>query len=188
MRLLQIIFMSFVLCFANNQSVNAQIKRTDLETPVIEIGHESTPVISLLASQGTPFGRATFHGTGEQANDWVEKISSPESGISWQLAVSGNKIYAIIIEYAYTGKATATTALRLNFSNKRRQLYIKEFPNVDLLTPDQAEPKEVYPRTWQIVRNNVSLPAGLYDFKVAMDEETEQGFLAVKSVTLKRIN
>lgn len=164
------------------------VTRSDLVAPPIEIGHQAAPSIQLLAHEGEPFGQAVFHDAYGWANDWVENINSPDSGINWPLKVIRNGIYAITIEYAYTGKTTDKTALRLNFSGKRRQLYIKESPNSDLPTRDLVKRKEVYPRTWQILRNNVSLSAGLYDFKVAMDEEMQQGELSIKSVTLKRIN
>lgn len=163
-----------------------QVARPDLVAPPIEIGHPAAPLVRLLAHEGTPFGAAHFHDTYGWANDWVEGIGSEADGVAWPLKVVNPGIQFMEIEYAQAGGEFEQNTMVISFNGKRRELKFSPYPNADLNTRDLVPRKEVYPRQWSILRNNISLPAGEYELKISMKPQANAAGLLIKSVSLRQ--
>ncbi|PHI18837.1 hypothetical protein CEQ90_15920 [Lewinellaceae bacterium SD302] len=162
----------------------ADLSRSDLVAPPIEIGHPQVSALSLLAHEGEPFGEAKFHDQYGWANDWAENIRSNQDGISWPVKVIEPGRYHCTIEYA-TAAVDAPCNIKITAGRQLSGMAAPVFPNKDLATRDLVQRKEVYPRKWNEVSSYLQIDSTMRDISISLAQPIE-GALLVKSMVLRK--
>lgn len=182
----------------------ATVARPDRVAPPIQLGNRESPATSirLLAHEGEPFGQAHFHDQYGWANDWVEDVYGPESGIAWPVDVLAESRYLVelsyelllpsqerSIEYEDIGFAVTEppAEVQIQIGNSREYFRALPFAGKRIESPDIHPRKEAYERTWGKTQRVLRLPAGQHELRLTAPELNRPG-LAIKALRLEPIN
>mgnify|MGYP002623991234 CR=1 FL=1 len=155
--------------------------------PVIQIGHEQRPSVTLPAHEAYLKGSVKYKGRMGWANDWITNWVGTDDQVWWELEVVKSGKYEIEIHYT-TSKENVGSEVQVSVGTSKVKATVEKAHNPKPIpSPDRVDRGEVYEKRWgKLYLGTVTLQKGRQKLTIQALTKAGKQVMDLKAVRLSR--